>query len=221
MDDTNVHFSDLGKQYGNDLAGGESEFIVREMNKLFNEYPSAEWTLTNAIDHLKSKGVDPGDIIFLAPWDPFTGSLLRLQISNLSETTSKDEVKGPDGILTYKGEPFASYSIFMRDDDLKEQYFVLDKRAVSIAWSDKGTGTAMGDTYFFFNLIDPLEDARLRKDIFDRKSDWLLAYPEDQREKLVGKFVWIRVLEGIDIKITDYTRVFRFSMPKSATEVAR
>jgi hypothetical protein len=66
----------------------------------------------------------------------------------------------------------------MGQEPSKSQFEWMDKRAVTIWWSQTGTGKPVGSMTFFLEVHDPLLDSVLAKNIGDRKPDWLQEHPK-------------------------------------------
>jgi len=218
IDNPDIHFSDLGKQYGTDLGSSENEYIFSKLSQMVEISSDGDYTPTKALDHLLSQNVAIEDTLIIGPWLP--KGFLNIPGIEYRQHYSRVGAGEPDGTLTYKNASYSVYLTFIRQKEEDRSHFmILDRKAVTIGWTELGEGKILGNTHFFLDAKDPLVDKDLAKNIVERKSEWLLEYPENLRSKMIGKFVWMRILEGIDLKANDTKKVFKFAISEPVVEV--
>jgi hypothetical protein len=215
-----LNISEIGKHYSSDLASSEEKLIFKMISEKITKVDFC------SISDILRKGVEKGfpesEMIIIYLRDPKNSRGLRNE--PLFKNSPNEAYAGSDGHIDWQGINIPVFRINSREErtDGSPDLLLLNKAELKFIINvDYKNKEYLLRTGFSFKLIDPLEvsdDAeKLKADIIKRNPDWYGESDNDHKDKLIGKYIWMKILEDIELEKLEGALAFKvdFGLIKS------
>jgi hypothetical protein len=208
VENPEISSPDFGSQYGGDLGASEDAWVLKELAEKSEVVQST--TASQLISLSIEKGLNADSLILLTARDAFSMRALRADPGYKYDHQVRDsKLKGlANGFIETKGllVPVFSFHYQGKFPETLPNLIALNPSDVELHFHAETSAQGyLPKTGFTFSLVDPLDSSRdgvrLKQDLLSRNPDWLKAVDQAHKDELVGKRIWIRLLEDIEIKV--------------------
>lgn len=205
-----VHYMGWGDSYGEGLAQGENENILKTMfNAAQDEGSSSKDSLIQKLEDI-TKALNPKETIILEAL-PFSVEYQLLRSDRFSPRQDKTRSPNPhdddpncEGFIRLNGNYIPFYKVFPRDAAHKNSVLVTELRRfgklTQFRPTDKKEDFQFIEGMFQLKLSD-LNQAEPRNELMSQNPPWLDK--EEDPEGYLRQRVWLRLFEKFDFQILD------------------
>ncbi len=170
--------------------------------------------IEDGVDRLIVTGVDVSDVCVVVTGNP-KWILSKLGNYEFEEHRMSEGPSSASGTLVVGNYKIFLTSIFAQEDKLRAKALIFDKNAVRVRWAKMINGTLIENTNFYMQIQDPKADLEIKSYLLAEKPDWLKDYSEEDQNDMVGKFVVLRILEGIEVELVTPQNVLILNLPRT------
>lgn len=212
IDNSKYHPLELGSHYGNDLARSEDEYLFAEIAR--NAKLSTLAKDIHLEDLVKNTNIELENVLIMSSKSLDMTTIFHQQKSYIPKykLKEKDQEKLKfSGLLKIGHFDIPVIEVFIQNDQTDNLLLILDRTKIKIEFQTLNSPNYLVKSHFLFKITDPNQNSKLKKQIIDQQPDWLKDYSQSDQEKIVGKYVWLKVVENISVSL-DISTVFAYNI---------
>jgi hypothetical protein len=196
----------FGEHYGSDLGRSEEGLIYQSIAEK-TELTQAK-NISELISNALSNDFSISSMVILCSKNIYSMKALKGDpLFKYSHQVKSEQHKSKaDGYIDWSGHLIPVFSIFAKANKLDNlaNLLIIDVNAIMVEQRvDINQSGYMPEVGVTLKIVDPLEEnpesIKLKKDLFTRNPDWLKNSPSEHKEQLVGKLIWLRALEDLEV----------------------
>lgn len=217
VSDSNVDFGRYGKEYGESLARGEDELILKSLLDTVaseNHKNSLDEVLKTACE-LK---IDFSKFTILGGYHALKSLIVNTEnfVPKYKLNSTTDPGEDRLGTFVFNGLEIPIYMIRSQKTELKDCVVILNPKNITLALAEvRSDVDCLSQLAIQVFVKDPGQLPDLLADLVKQDFEYLKGHDIPTRQKIAATKVLLEIFENLHIEIQKSNEVFKVSMPKS------